>query len=183
MPFTMHTDVYQIYSRAHMAANHGEWFVRSSQIVIQMVHNIWLLLIRPLLPNSEPIWSQSAVVLGSGPIPAPDDIARFFAYPYVARALFLMKLPYLIADLATGYVLTRLVAPGRRPRVLALWLLNPLVIFGSVIFARHDGLSVFLVVLSVLMATQGHRYLGLGLLALSAAIPPPRRRSSRRERR
>jgi Gpi18-like mannosyltransferase len=67
--------------------------------------------------------------------------------------------------------------------VLALWLLNPLVIFGSAIFARHDSLSVFLVVLSVFMATQGHRYLGLGLLALSAAIPPPRRRSSRRERR
>ncbi|HEU4792373.1 MAG TPA: hypothetical protein VFS96_01825, partial [Nitrolancea sp.] len=169
MPFTMHTDVYQIYSRAHLAAYHGEWFAWSSQIVIQMVHNIWLLIIRPLLPGSEPIWSHSAAVLGSGPIPAPDDIARFFEYPYVARALFLMKLPYLIADLATGYVLTRLVAPERRRRVLALWLLNPLVIFGSAIFARHDSMSVFLVVLSVLVATSGRRYLGLGLLGLGAA--------------
>lgn len=168
IPFTMHTDVYQIYSRAHLAAYHGEWFVWSSQIVIQMVHNIWLLLIRPVLPNSEPIWSHAAAVLGSGPIPAPDDIARFFAYPYVARALFLMKLPYLIADLATGYVLTRLVAPERRRRVLALWLLNPLVIFGSAIFARHDSMSVLLVVLSVLAATRGRRYLGLGLLGLGA---------------
>ncbi len=169
MPFTMHTDVYQIYSRAHLAAYHGEWFAWSSQIVIQMVHNIWLLIIRPLLPGSEPIWSHSAAVLGSGPIPAPEDIARFFDYPYVARALFLMKLPYLIADLASGYVLTRLVAPERRRRVLALWLLNPLVIFGSAIFARHDSMSVFLVVLSVLMATNGRRYLGLGLLGLGAA--------------
>lgn len=169
MPFTMHTDVYQIYSRAHLAAYHGEWFAWSSQIVIQMVHNIWLLIIRPLLPGSEPIWSHSAAVLGSGPIPAPDDIARFFEYPYVARALFLMKLPYLIADLASGYVLTRLVAPERRRRVLALWLLNPLVIFGSAIFARHDSMSVFLVVLSVLVATSGRRYLGLGLLGLGAA--------------
>ena len=169
MPFTMHTDVYQIYSRTHMAAYHGEWFVWSSQIVIQMVLNVWVLLIRPLLPNSEPIWSHSAAVLGTGPIPVPEDIARFFAYPYVARALFLMKLPYLIADLATGYILTRLVTPERRRRVLALWLLNPLVIFGSAIFARHDSMSVFLVVLSVLMATRGRRYLGNGLLGLGAA--------------
>ena len=65
--------------------------------------------------------------------------------------------------------------------MLALWLLNPLVIFGSAIFARHDSLSVFLVILSVLMATQDHRYLGLGLLGLGAAIPPSRRRCSRRE--
>ncbi len=168
LPFTMHTDVYQIYSRAHMAAYHGDWLVWSSQIVIQMVHNLWLLLIRPLLPGSEPIWSHTAGVLGSGPIPAPEDLARFFAYPHLARALFLMKLPYLIADLATGYVLTRLVAPERRRRVLALWLLNPLVIFGSAIFARHDSMSVFLVVLSVLVATRGRRYLGLGLLGLGA---------------
>ena len=81
MPFTMHTDVYQIYSRAHLAAYHGEWFALSSQIVIQMVHNVWLLIIRPLLPGSEPIRSHSAAVLGSGPNPAPEDIARFLDYP------------------------------------------------------------------------------------------------------
>jgi hypothetical protein len=131
-----------------------------------MVHDVWLFLIRPLLPDGESIWSHSSSTLGVGA--SAGDLAHFFAYPYLARALFLMKLPYLVADLATGYLLTRLVAPERRRRVLALWLLNPLVIFCSVIFARHDSMSIFLVVLSVLVARSGRRYLGLVLLGLGA---------------
>lgn len=166
MPITFHIDMYQIYSRAAEAAYHGEWFVWSSQIVIQMVHNIWLFIVRPLLPASAGIWSPTAATMGVGAQSA--DVARFLAYPELARALFLMKLPYLLADLATGYVLTRLVEPARRRWVLAIWLLNPLVIFASAVFGRHDSIAVFLVVLSVLAATRGRRILGLILLTFGA---------------
>lgn len=166
MPFSLHVDMYQIYSRAADAAYHGEWFTWGSQLVIQMFHNVWLFLIHPLLPDSVAIWSPTASTMGIGAQAA--DIQRFLAYPELARALFLMKLPYALADLGTGYVLTRLVAPARRRRVLALWLLNPIVIFGSAVFGRHDSIAVLLVMLSVLAGKRGRRYLGLGLLGLGA---------------
>lgn len=166
MPYTAHIDLYQIYSRAADAVYHGQWFVWGSQIVIQMVHNVWLFLIRPLLPGAESIWSPTAATMGIGA--QASDLARFLAYPYLGRALFLMKLPYFAADLGTGYALTRLVGPERRPRVLVIWLLNPLVIFASAVFGRHDSIAVLLVVVSVLAARHGRRYLGLALLGLGA---------------
>lgn len=167
IPFTVHIDAYRIYSRSYDAISTGQWFAWNSQIVIQLVHNIWFAIIQPLLPHSNAIWSRTAGELGVGAQPA--DYARFLAYPHLARALFLMKLPYFGADLATGYVLTRLVESRWRRRVLALWLLNPIVIFVSAIFGRHDSLAVLAVMLSTLLALRGRRYLGMLLLGLGAA--------------
>ena len=167
MPFSAHLDLYHIYSRAADAAYHGEWFDWGSQLLIQLLHNVWLWLIKPLLPNAEPIWSRTAAVLGLGAQPGEFRVT-FMSYAFLPRALFLMKLPYLAADLATGYVLTRLVSPERRPRVLALWLLNPLVIYTSAVYGRHDSIAVLAVVLSIWAAGRGRRYLGLGFLGLGA---------------
>lgn len=167
MPFTAHLDLYHIYSRAADAAYHGQWFDWGSQLLIQMVHNVWLWLIKPLLPGAEPIWSRTAAILGLGAQPGEFRV-NFMNYALLPRALFLMKLPYLAADLATGYVLTRIVTPERRRRVLALWLLNPLVIYTSVIYGRHDSIAVLAVVVSIWAASRGRRYAGLGLLGLGA---------------
>lgn len=165
LPFTVHLDLYHVYSRAAEAAYHGEWFVWGSQLVIQLIHNAWLFLVKPFLPGGAEIWSGSAAVFGIGAQPA-EFLDLFLKYPYLHRALFLLKLPYFAADLGAGYVLTRLVSAERRPRVLALWLLNPIVLYTSAIFGRHDSIAVLFVLLGVWAATQGWRYLGLGLLAL-----------------
>jgi hypothetical protein len=167
IPFTVHTDAYSIYSRSYDAVSTGHWLQWDGQIVIQTVHNLWFLLIRPLLPHSDAIWSPTAGVIGVGTQPA--DYARFLDYSHLSRALFLMKLPYFVADLVTGYLLTRFVEPCWRRRVLALWLLNPIVIFVSAVFGRHDSLAVCLVVLSALLALRGRRYLGLLFLGLGAS--------------
>ncbi len=167
IPFTVHSDIYSIYSRSYDAVSTGHWFSFSSQIVIQLAHNAWFALIQPLLPNSHGIWSPTAGDIGVGV--QPDDLTRFLAYPHLARALFLMKLPYLAADLCTGYVMTKLVEPLWRRRILALWLLNPIVIFVSAVFGRHDSISIAIVMLSTLFALQGRRYLGVALLGLGSA--------------
>ncbi len=167
MPFTFHSDLYSVYSRSYDAVSTGHWFTFSSQILVQLVHNVWFAMVQPLLPNSSGIWSPTAGVIGVGV--QPGDLTRFLAYPHLARALFLLKLPYFFADLGTGYVLTRFVEPRWRRRVLALWLLNPIVIFVSAVFGRHDSLSIFVVMLSALLAIRGRRYLGMVLLGIGAA--------------
>jgi hypothetical protein len=171
MPFTLHMDAYQIYSRAAEAAYGGEWFGWTGQIVIQTVHNVWLLLIRPLLPDSSAIWSPTASEAGVGA--SMEDYRRFLGYEHVHRAIFLMKVPYVVADLACAYVLTRLVAPARRLAVAAFWLLNPLVIYATAVFGRHDVLAILLVLLSLLAArraTDAGRLAGLLLLGVATLM-------------
>lgn len=168
MPFTLHFDAYQIYSRAHEAAYHNEWFGFTSQFIIQSLHNLWLLIVSPLLPDSSAIWSETASTLGVGA--SRDDYERFLAYDHLYRAIFLMKLPYVVADLACAWTLTRLVPAGKQLAVAAFWLLNPLVIFSSAIYGRHDSLAILLVLLSIVAArraTDSGRLVGLGLLGVA----------------
>ncbi len=164
MPATFHSDLYQIYSRANDAVTHGAWLSWSGQVVIQQIHNLWFLAIRPLLPGSAGIWSAYSGIAGVGA--QPEELQRFLEYAYLGRALVLMKLPYLLADALTGWLLTWLVAPAWRARALALWWLNPLVIYTSMVFGRHDSLSVLALVAAVTLARQGHRLPGLLLLGL-----------------
>lgn len=167
MPFTAHLDLYHIYSRSADAVYHGQWLEWGSQLVIQMLHNGWFWLIHWLLPHNQSIWSPSAGVMGAG-ASWGEFRDLFIPYPYLPRALFLMKLPYVASDLATGYVLTRLVAPERRRFVLAFWLLNPLVIYTSAAYGRHDSIAVLMVALSLLLALRERRVAGLALLGLAA---------------
>ncbi len=164
MPFTMHMDAYQIYSRAADAAYDGEWFGWSAQILIQSLHNLWLLIIRPLLPNSAGIWSETSSVAGVGA--SPEDYQRFLAYDHVFRAIFLMKLPYVVADLGCAWLITKLVSPARRFAAAAFWLLNPLVIYATAVFGRHDVLAIFVVLLAVLVVRRESDLARLGGLAL-----------------
>ena len=172
MPFTLHFDAYQIYSRAAEAAYGNEWFGFTSQFLIQMFHNLWLLLIRPLLPHSAGIWSDTASTIGVGA--SREDYERFLAYDQLYRLIFLLKLPYVIADLVCAWVLTRLVAPAQRVAVAAFWLLNPLVIFSSAIYGRHDALAILLVLLALYVVRQRtgtlsdrRRLIALGLLGIA----------------
>lgn len=168
MPYTLHFDAYQIYSRAHEAAYHDDWFGFTSQFIIQSLHNLWLLIVRPLLPESSAIWSETASTLGVGA--SREDYERFLAYDHLYRAIFLMKLPYVVADLACAWTLTRLVPASKRVAVAAFWLLNPLVIFSTSIYGRHDSLAILLVLLSVVAvrkATDRGRLAGLALLGIA----------------
>jgi len=171
MPFTLHFDAYQIYSRASEAAYGNEWFSFTSQIIIQTFHNLWLLLVRPLLPESSGIWSDTASVIGVGA--SREDYEGFLAYDHLFRAIFLMKLPYVVADLACAWTLTRLVEPARRVAVAAFWLFNPLVIFSTAIYGRHDAIAVLVLLLSIVVArrsTDAGRLGGLVLLGVATLM-------------
>jgi hypothetical protein len=67
-------------------------------------------------------------------------------------------------------VLARLAAPPQRLAVASIWLLNPLVIFSSAIYGRHDSVAILLVLLSVAAArraTDAGRLAGLVLLGVA----------------
>jgi hypothetical protein len=168
MPFTLHLDAYQVYSRASEAAYGGDWTGWSAQFLIQSFHNVWLLLIRPLLPESAGIWSQTASIAGVGA--SPEDYQRFLDYQHLHRAIFLMKLPYVLADLACAYLIVRLLPADGRFAAAAFWLLNPLVIYATAVYGRHDVLAILLTLLALLAVRRGTdlgRLTGLLLLGVA----------------
>ena len=168
MPFTMHFDAYQIYSRASEAAYDGQWFGWTAQFLVQGLHNVWLFLIRPLLPDSAGIWSDTASIAGVGA--SPEDYSRFLAYDHLYRLIFLMKLPYVVADLACAHLIGRLVEPTRRLAATAFWLLNPLVIYATAIYGRHDVLAILMVLAGLVVvrqATDPRRLVALALFGLA----------------
>jgi hypothetical protein len=166
-PVAAHMDLYSIYSRAAEAVYDGQWLGWGSQFAVQTLHNVWLLIVSPLLPGASEIWSETAGVFGVGV--QHHEFSRFLGYEYLSRALFLLKMPYIIADLVAALLLMRLVSPERRTLVAGLWLLNPLVIYTTVLFARHDSVAIAVMLGGVVLASAGKRYLGLGLL-LAAAV-------------
>ncbi len=166
LPITLHSDLYQIYSRSHLAVTTGVWFAWSSQLIAQLFHDVWLLLVTPLLPGSDAIWSATAGVAGVGA--QPHDLARFLAYPYLARALVLLKLPYVVADAVVGWLVSRDMPVKQRRWALALWWLNPIVIYTSAVFGRHDSVWVAILLTGALIARQGSRWAGFVCSAVAA---------------
>jgi hypothetical protein len=166
LPIAVHQDFYAIYSRSAEVLYDGNWTVWGSQFLIQAVHTLWLFLMTPLLPGVREIWSDTAAVLGVGF--HPDEYAAFLEYEYLPRLLFLLKLPYLLADLIVALLLVLLVDRSQRVWAAGIWLLNPLVIYTSVLFARHESISIALVLAAILAATRGRRFLGLNLLGVGA---------------
>ncbi len=167
LPITMHSDLYQIYSRSYEAISQGSWLVWSAQLFAQGFHNLWLLVVLPFLPDSSEIWSPTASLAGIGA--QPGDLERFLAYPYVARALILLKLPYVVGDALVGWMLLRAAPPSAGRWVLALWWLNPITLYASTVFGRHDSLWIAAVVGGTLLAERGRRWLGGAATAAAAA--------------
>jgi hypothetical protein len=167
IPLTFHSDLYQVYSRAAAAVATGDWFAWNAQLLAHLFHVLWFAVVRPLLPGNEGIWSPTAGIAGIGAQPA--DIARFLDYRYLARALVLLKLPYLAGDALTGWLLLRSVPGVPRRWLLALWWLNPIVIYTSALFGRHDTLWIALLVAGYSVAIRERRWTGFVLSALAAA--------------
>ncbi|MDW7981255.1 MAG: hypothetical protein RMH81_00340 [Thermomicrobium sp.] len=166
LPLTFHSDLYHVYSRAHTAIATGAWFAWNAQLVAQWFHNLWFLCIVRLLPGSESIWSDTAGIAGLGA--QPDDLARFLTYPYLARTLVLLKLPYVAADALVGWLLGRSASTDERRWIVALWWLNPIVIYTSAVFGRHDSVWVAILVLGSFAARRGARWTGLICSAIAA---------------
>lgn len=105
---------------------------------------------------------------------------KWFESDYAYRAMFLAKIPYLVFDIATGWLLYRYFK-GRdttsstreewAPLAFKLWWLNPVVIFTSYIFGHFDVMIAFFAFFAVFTATRHKRfYSGALLLGLGGLI-------------
>jgi len=173
MPFTAHSDLMQIYWKAHLVAYHHELAV-GFQALLRLFHAAYLWLLTPLLPPTDSLWIHQA----DDPLLSPFFSAElvstqgwfdFISHPQIYRTLFLLKIPYLFFDLACAFLLCRLGSNTPKSRLMfRFWWLNPILFFATYIFGRHEVIALFFILLSIYLVKRGG-WNG-GLLALGVAI-------------
>lgn len=163
IPFFFQVDILSSYTRAA-----GQLFetISETQAVIQLVmhwfHVFFLKIIVQIIPNLKTILS----------IPEPhQQWLTFIANNQVFRMLSVIKFPYFLFDLACAFLLLRFTKDAKTNlKVFKHWMINPVVIFVTYIFARFDVIPLFITILALYFAMKDKKYISIFLLAISIVM-------------
>lgn len=166
MPFFGHADFLSEYRRVYMTIETGMFFPGMGRLVVYYIELIFMILCLPFLPYAHTAFYFSDLANSTAGLP---DYFLFVSDPGVFRILFLLKIPYLLFDLATAVLIFRMLA-GRKQQflALALWLLNPITLYAFYFFGRFESIPIFFLALCLRMV-QKERFI-LASLSLGLAI-------------
>lgn len=173
MPFAATADFLAVYWRSHVIAYDGVLFADYLvNTVAHYVHAAWLLLASPFLPPPDALWTDPWWWADSGAL-APQVLAEVYARPDLFRTLFVLKVPYLLADLGAGAALLALLS-GSRPRLArrawVFWMLSPIGIYATYLFARYEAFAVLGVVLALWCVERDRPWAGALLLGVAVTM-------------
>lgn len=89
------------------------------------------------------------------------DIGQTTGHPQLPWLLFLLKFPYLLADIAGLVIIYRLIDPKYRYLGSLLWLFNPLTIYSSYILGQFDIFIALFILLAVFKPGLSPFFIGL----------------------
>lgn len=161
MPFFGHVDLLSEARRIFFWNEEGIYFddiSRNATFVFQLLfYKVFSLFI-----------SDEAVLFAhenmSNSTANPVEYFEFVSNPSVFRALFIIKLPFMVADLVTAWCVYLYCGrdQGAR-RATIMWLFNPLMLFAVYIFGRFESIPVMYCALG-LLALQRHRIILAAIL-------------------
>ena len=156
-PFFIQVDILSTYQRAA-----GQLFktVPETPPIIQLamhyIHVFFLKIINPIIP-------KLAIILEK-----PDPWWTFIADNQVFRMLSVIKFPYFLFDLACAFLLLRFTKDVKiNLKVFKHWMINPIVIFVTYIFARFDVIPLFITLLVLYFAMKEKKYISIFFLIVS----------------
>ena len=169
MPFLAHSDLLSVYWRSHMFLDEG---LRLGISPIQILHDLFLWGLAPLLPSPETTWPPGLRTVSHLTLSQIENWALVIQRPQIYRALFLFKLPYLVFDVGCVTVLSRLYRgeSRRQLRAMTFWWLNPVLMFSTYSFARHDVIALFFMLASLLAFRRNRSVASLLLLGVAVAL-------------
>lgn len=182
LPIGITSDTLAVYWRAHLISFHGE--VYADYLVnmgSHLVHAVWLRIVQPLLGPVDELWTHPWWWADSFGL-IPQHMTAFLAQPDAWRAIALLKLPYVIAELVAGVVLLHLVcgrgdAADRAPATIArarrmwiLWMLSPAAIYATLLFARYEAFPVLAVLGALLLAERDRPWAAALVLGIAITL-------------
>jgi hypothetical protein len=174
MPFAVSADLLAVYWRSHLIAYDGRVF--GSYLVnmgAHYVHAASLRLLAWLLPAPHVVWTHPWWWADFSAL-APQTLRWFSTQPWTYQTLFVLKTPYLAADLGAGLVLLALLGRTATPRATrrawAFWMLSPIGLYASYVFGRYEMFPVVLVLGALLACERGRPWLGAVLLGFAVTM-------------
>ncbi|MDZ7836842.1 MAG: hypothetical protein U5N58_02255 [Actinomycetota bacterium] len=103
-----------------------------------------------------------------------ENMLRFVSSPIFFRTLFMLKIPYLLLELATVLLLLQLIRQRKYTMAfLKFWMFNPVIIYAVYIFGRYEIYIYFLLALSLYFGISKKNFylsgLFLGMSVVSRA--------------
>ena len=165
MPFACHADLLTNYNWAYLILRESTNLSLYTFDLAQLIQSLFLSIYQFILPLEKLLlWPQNTSVA-----PISFWINEFAKNIMAYRALFLLKIPYLIFDFASAFIILHLFREDKKG-ILAFkfWMVNPIGIFATYIFARYEIIPIFFILLSLLFAKRDRPYLSLFSLGLSS---------------
>ena len=173
MPFTVSADLLAVYWRSHLIAHEGEVF--SSYLVnmgAHYVHAASLRLFGWMLPDPDVIWTDPWWWSDSSALSSQVQLEISTA-AWGPQALFALKVPYLLADLAAGLIILAIVATAGAAlarRAWIFWMLSPIGLYATYAFGRYEVLAVVLVVAALWAVERERPWWGAILLGIAVTM-------------
>ena len=164
MPFACHGDLLTNYNWAYLILRDHTNLSLYTFDLAQLIQSLFLSIYQFILPLEELlIWPQNTLT-----VPVSFWLNEFAKNNMAYRALFLFKIPYLIFDFGSAFIILHLFRENKKG-ILAFkfWMVNPIGIFAIYIFARYEIIPIFFILLSLLFAKRERPYLALFSLGLS----------------
>lgn len=181
MPFTSHPDLRGHYLGAYFIKEYGEYFSFYDHIsklpredpIVQLyrddflvyspltyqLHALWMFIASPILP-----WDTFKNM--------EIDMTKASYEESFPFLIFLLKVPYLIADLVCLLILMKLVQPKNKLLAVTLWSLNLPVLHSAFMMGQFDIFILLSLLGALLLVERKHTSLASVVLALGAGFKP-----------
>jgi hypothetical protein len=171
MPIAFHPDLFWVTYHAQKLALQGEI---TKDLAVQpiplLLYSATIWVSRAALSPTELIWPDQWSLLGEGDYQGAFDLAMQIATtPRIHLTLFILKLPHLLFDLASAFLLLALLRNRPKQAIIALafWMFNPIGLYISYLYGRYEAVAGFFALLSLYLFQRVRPFSSLAALALA----------------
>lgn len=165
MPFFGHVDVLSEARRIYFWDEAGVYFDDISRNATALFQLLFFKVFSVFIDNKEILFAHHDMRATTA---SPGDYYEFVSQPDIFRALFIIKLPFLAADLVTAWALYQYCERSAASRnAVIFWLFNPITLFAFYIFGRFEAIPVMFCMLSLLAIQRKQLVLAAVMIGLS----------------
>jgi len=165
MPFFGHVDVLSEARRIFFWDEAGIYLDDISRNATSLFQLLFFKIFSFFIENKELMFAHGDM---QNTTAHPIEYFEFVSQPDIFRTLFIIKLPFLFADLVTAWALYIYCdrSPGAKRAVL-FWLFNPITIYAFYIYGRFESIPIMFCILGLLALKRDSLLLAAVMIGLS----------------
>jgi hypothetical protein len=164
MPFFGHIDLLSEARRVFYWVENNIFINNTPRNTTMFIETLSFRIFQFLLPESQSMFYISNISQSMSSVP---HFFEFVSHTTTFRTFFILKIPYLVCDLATAIVVYNYFSDKKRGlRSAIMWLFNPVTIFAFYIFGRFESIPIFFLAASLLALKKDKILLSALLLGL-----------------